>query len=118
MAGCYIGPIDVYDTNSDPFFTTESIAPDGTVLTMTLDENWVWAIAEDDQEEPLEFYWVIDTLKIIENAEPVYVDNPNSYGSRIILTPEPEYDGRELRCTVRDVGGNRATLSWILEVPE
>ena len=117
-AGCYIGPINVYDTNDAPTFTLQSIAPPGDVLELTLPENYIWVIVDDDQEEPLEFYWVIERLTIIENAEPVYVNNTSTYGSQVMLEPNSDYDGRLLSCTVRDVGGQEDTISWTLEVPE
>jgi len=114
LAGCAETP-DELDASLSPVFTSASIAPDGATLTLAQEENTIWAIAEDDQDEALDFHWTLDGETL--TAEPVYMEEAHRQGSTLTLAPAPEYSGSELRCVVYDLDGNEATLSYWLEVP-
>ncbi len=106
------------DTNSPPVFTPESIAPDGSTITLEGENNKIYVIAQDDQTDLLYFYFELDGRELLQGGEYLPIDDPYRQGFQITLSADRErFDGEILTCSVYDNGNNRAEISWLLEVP-
>jgi len=113
----------VYDTNAEPVFLSLSSHSPDSVITLDQDPKKIWVVVEDDQQEPLGFYWTIGDNgsldDIINNAEYIYSDSVNHHSSTIYLDADADqYDDKTLTCVAFDDGGNESTISWTLEVPQ
>ncbi len=107
------------DTNAPPLILPDSIAPDGATLTLEKEtDNRIWVIVQDDQDDPPTFLWQVGTLEFISNSEPMTGGENGIHGEQISLDADPAYDGQVLHCSIYDNGGNSASISWLLEVPE
>ena len=119
LTSCLTGPVTLIDTNAPPLILPETIAPDGSTLLLEKEtDNRIWVIVQDDQEEPPSFIWSIGTLESISNGEPMSGGENGIHGEQISLDQDLAYDGQVLECAIYDNGGNSASISWLLEVPE
>ncbi len=125
--GClYIGPINPYlDENHPPEIVSyydgtlscEDLGVEGeNMVCFAVDEQVIYLLARDPDEDALEFIWERSVNGLIYDAQSTVTGTAQS--SFVTLFPEDVDDGEQIKCRVWDGSQSEQVQVWTVAVVE